>query len=741
MKNWLDQITPFLVIFFAVCLFWSRLFFPEPQLLVTPDFGRSDAWHFSFATKYFLAESLKRNELPLWSAALGGGFPLLAEGQIGALFLPNLILFKFLDPVTAYNLSLILAILLIGWGTYAWLRLLNLDKIPACFGGLTLAFSGPVVTQLTHITLLEGFSLLPWVLIGTALLVKNRSFLAVVVAAVLISQQLLAGFPQASFITLILAGSYFLWLISRASSKFILIARALLAVFLSAGLSAVQLLPSWEFLNYSVNPSGFSPADAAYFSYPIRQLITFLNPYLLGNPKLGTYPVFSAFSGSIFWENTGFVGILPLVAAGVFLIACRKNKHYAFAVTVLVISLLLMLGSHGPLYIIYSFWPFNLFRVPSRFIWIFVFILVSVSSFGLQVVWDKIKNLRLPKILFLVFLVLNFFSLLGPWINYHDLVPAGLWLAAPETRAWIPTQSRLVTIGSEVSYNSIFLKTGWQDQAPYAFLRNLISPDSNLFWNVTVGEVYAGRMLQRQAVLKSLVEQEIKLSANEATISALGTKLLRVASIDKVLTALALNHQDLVGQNAVRQNHRSLTGYANPQALPPAYLAWQIETAQTAEEASRKLAATAFIPGKSVLLPQILSVEAPAGESKISLKRAAETEVIVDVTNNPGRAILVLNDTYYPGWQASLDGENVAIYPANINFRAVVIPAGTHRVVFTYRSESFRRGALISGLTALLLTSGVVFLQVCAVFRIRQKTAGPARHRRRSPARSIPHKN
>ena len=84
-------------------------------------------------------------------------------------------------------------------------------------------------------------------------------------------------------------------------------------------------------------------------------------------------------------------------------------------------------------------------------------------------------------------------------------------------------------------------------------------------------------------------------------------------------------------------------------------------------------------------------------------------------------ALLVLSDTYYPGWKAfvypvrydsynqvnpvdtnlsnRVDGEEVKIYKANYNFRAIALKAGEYEVKFIYDPISFKIGALISLLT------------------------------------------
>jgi uncharacterized membrane protein YfhO len=62
---------------------------------------------------------------------------------------------------------------------------------------------------------------------------------------------------------------------------------------------------------------------------------------------------------------------------------------------------------------------------------------------------------------------------------------------------------------------------------------------------------------------------------------------------------------------------------------------------------------------------------------------------------------VLLTDTYYPGWKASLDGRPVQIHPTDYAFRGVIVPEGTHELVFEYDPASFKLGALVALLTAL----------------------------------------
>ena len=112
-----------------------------------------------------------------------------------------------------------------------------------------------------------------------------------------------------------------------------------------------------------------------------------------------------------------------------------------------------------------------------------------------------------------------------------------------------------------------------------------------------------------------------------------------------------------------------------------------------------RLSSDHFRPLGEVVLDQRLDVvpkENFYGEAKID-QYENQTVTIRASLNGPG--ILVLADSYYPGWRVYVDGLEKEIVRANLFFRGVKLEPGEHRVQFRYQPRSFMLGLVISLIT------------------------------------------
>ena len=137
--------------------------------------------------------------------------------------------------------------------------------------------------------------------------------------------------------------------------------------------------------------------------------------------------------------------------------------------------------------------------------------------------------------------------------------------------------------------------------------------------------------------------------------------------------------------------------YRNPNVLPRAFLVGSAMTVADSGEAARRLQDPEFDPAQQVVLENAAALPSypPPQESSVEVETYAAERVRIRVESD-APAWLLLTDTYYPGWQATVNGDTAPIYPANVLFRAVAIPPGSSTVEFTYQPASWRWGVRIS---------------------------------------------
>ncbi len=140
----------------------------------------------------------------------------------------------------------------------------------------------------------------------------------------------------------------------------------------------------------------------------------------------------------------------------------------------------------------------------------------------------------------------------------------------------------------------------------------------------------------------------------------------------------------------------------NPRAISRGYVVGEVRTAASGQEeldALRRLD-----PRREVILGHDVLGSGPR-QSFTPAKLVEDTpnRVVLDVeTTHPG--YLMLADSWYPGWTATVDGQATAVLPADVAFRAVALPQpGLHRIVFNYFPPGLTVGLAISASTTALL--------------------------------------
>ncbi len=149
--------------------------------------------------------------------------------------------------------------------------------------------------------------------------------------------------------------------------------------------------------------------------------------------------------------------------------------------------------------------------------------------------------------------------------------------------------------------------------------------------------------------------------------------------------------------------------YDLPGAAPRVYLAERALSAPDTQAALVRLADHAFRPGRDA----VIVGNAAAGTEEFSpgtltdlVIRTAEIHARVSLA---GSGFLVISDTWFPGWEATIDGAAAEILRVNGFLRGLRIPGGEHEVSMRYRPRSFQVGLAISIATGALLLALVAY--------------------------------
>jgi hypothetical protein len=202
------------------------------------------------------------------------------------------------------------------------------------------------------------------------------------------------------------------------------------------------------------------------------------------------------------------------------------------------------------------------------------------------------------------------------------------------------------------------------------------------------------------------------------------TSIRRVSPIYNLLNLkyLVVNSNrlsDIPGYHEV-YNDGILSILQNKFALNRVYLPRRIKIVNEENEALRGILEIPSIIGEQIIM-ETDSVAKSSFEPENFSDREDQTETveIVEYSSNrieldahlASNAWVILTDTFYPGWKATIDGQFEAIIvPANYVFRAIYVPKGLHKIVFQYKPRYFFISLMVALITLLGSCTVAVFI-------------------------------
>jgi hypothetical protein len=245
---------------------------------------------------------------------------------------------------------------------------------------------------------------------------------------------------------------------------------------------------------------------------------------------------------------------------------------------------------------------------------------------------------------------------------------------------------------------------------PYFEERDLLAPDlGGAFWNTASGDCYVGISPRwfvdvwgdhnREGSIAAFLAS-LDFRSGELRVHPRLATFLRIYGITHLLSPYPLDRPLLpfAGRTGSAYVYR-VDGSARVRFVSGA------RTVSDDKQAVSILLAADFDPAREIVLhdapPDLGRPSAATEDGRATIVSEDQRSLVIQVVA-PADGFLLVADTFYPGWTASVDGRPTAIYRANMSVRGLQVPAGAHEIRLEYEPPGFRLGLVVS-ITGLVL--------------------------------------
>jgi hypothetical protein len=705
-----------------------------PVLALGETYFFADFSEYYHPLRALVSQRLAAGELPLWNSYLYLGAPLLANPAVGTFYPPSC-LFLWADPLWALNASLVLHLYLGGAFTYLLSRDLGADRLGALVAGFAFAFGGIPLSYLGNPFYLFGLTWTPLALWAFPRAARG-SARAAGVAALALLLQILAGDLQVAAVTaglLAVQGAAAVAAARGVRLRTLGRAAALWAgvVTLAVLGAAVQVLPALELWSASERAGALDPAVRDLWSLHPARLVGLAVPY-----PFGTLMPEHTFAGQglvdtpRFWFHSIYAGVILCAFAPL----ARASSSTAALWGILAVLLLLALGRHTRIFpALADELPFlSALRFPEKYLAPMAAILPALGAAGLARLSSGERRgaaggTLAALVLGGVALALLRPELPGPrgpaasdalatqgWLLAAftaaalggvalarrrafalqavaglaalDVLVAGLPLrwTAPESLVRAPSPLAAASTGArtrrEPDLDRFVLPrdaAGWRAIARAG--RDSLRPNTNVLDGVPVWVGYGAFFPGDLNGILARCPERARTLARDLGVSQVAHR--EGASLRLEPDRAAVSRWRVVGQARIEPG--SLNRACDLAGAPAERPIVDAADALYGGEPARRDVSSLLAP-----------LHGGGGGTVARLEESPERLVFHVRTAAP--ALLVVADTFFPGWRAFVGAREVPILRASFVGRAVPVPAGASRVEMRYEPASFRTGARIS---------------------------------------------
>ncbi|OGW44333.1 MAG: hypothetical protein A2Y66_05015 [Nitrospirae bacterium RBG_13_41_22] len=744
----------FVFIIISCLLFFSKGIFLDKRTIIW------DAADEFFPLLWYTGHLWKNGILPLWNPFLFNGYPIFVDPQ-NQTFYPINIIISFLTVFSAkvVYFQIVLHFLLAGISMYLFSGFYIRNNAGRLIAALVYMFNGFMVNHFQHLTMINAVAWLPLTLFFLEKGWKEKKVVYFMPAGISIALSVLAGHPQTLLYMLYISLSLTVFkCLSPNHEKrfsFFPLKLTMLSMIFGFLLSAIQLIPSYEFSTMA-NRSGPLPYwIVALISGQLHpaHLVTLFLPDYFGTVK-GPYVGLTDIAHSSIYCGVIFLGVLPYTFE-------KRRKEIIFFWFMSILTLFIAMGDFGIIFrFFYKYLPgFNLFRSPVQYRFGLAFFAAILTGIAIDNIISKnIVKRRIhyvyQGVVFLLIMVMVIFAIVTPLkekvlsnvfrdaIIFSVLFLMFTFILLMWEKKKLPLTilqltlfllafidfyihgADALTIGSRMRHNemekepavlsSLKSKLGqsMRQEGKTPFLSS--AEIENGLYRVYVDDGDNNHV----RFLPYFPYDFLKLGI----VGFNRTILHKVFMVDGYNPIILKRYILFNGTFRDRdyQKFRMLSNVkyiikpggaievlSDEETLPRSYLVTRTRYIRNPDLIIDELSDPSFdIRNEAVVeYPLELPKAAFCGERKEAKVVEYFPNRIKLATECDCSALLVLSDTYYPGWKVRIDSDvRTDAMKVNYCFMGAVIPSGKHNVIFEFDPISFKIGLII---TVLSVVSGI----------------------------------
>jgi hypothetical protein len=725
----------------------------------TSSFFYRDFELFGYPNAYYHRLLFWRGEMPLWNPYNDCGTPFLAQWNTMTLY-PGTLLYMVLPLPWSLSLFSLAHVWLAGIAMAALARRWTRNDWAAAVAGTAYALNGFSLHALMWPHLIASLAWAPLVVLWAEQGWKEGG-LGLPKAVFAGTIQMLTGGVEVIVFTWLIAG--LLWISHAIDQRHEIVrtgARLLAMVMLIAGLSAAQLLPFFELLRDSQRSSAFGGTD---WSMPGWGWANLLVP--LFHCSKSIQGVYSQEAQQ--WTSSYYLGIGTLAFA-LLALWNHRNRRVWLLGGVALIALFLAQGNQSILYpALKRILPqVGFARYPVKFVVLMIVSVPVLAAFGVSALEARTDRrgmrrqvLMLGGCLFALIICIACWAASRPVL--HERIPATLWSAASRAVLLVLILAIVVALIRVTQVNEIEASTRGESPEPAhngytgALLRLavvlLVALDT---FTHTPRQNPTVPLAALQEPPRTATDSKANWSGRALIMPSIQRFLEHAANPDPVAHHLG-HRQIMMGNLNLLQSTPKVDGFfplmirsmatieglvtASDPRLPSGLLDFLGVTQISAEDEPfawrtrntasrlitagqqpifadpiatvRGLADPGFSSRTAVFLPESArSVNAPFTRATVDIVAAKVDPHCVEAEVNAAKDTwMVVAQALHSPWRGFVDGHRVRIWPANLAFQAIRIPAGAHRVRLEYVDGAFRAGVLLSMMS-------LAFVGVLALF-------------------------